>query len=449
MQVKQFNDENLAHYSYAILIDNSVVVIDPSRNPQQYYDFAKENNAAITHVIETHPHADFVSGHYEIGQTTGAKIYEHPLIKPEYDFVPFDDGNTISIGNYIFRCLHTPGHSPDSISIVLEENNKPLYLFSGDTLFVGDVGRPDLRENTPSSAATRVELAKKMYHSIHDKLMKLPDDVIVYPAHGAGSLCGKSLSKANYTTIGAERVSNYAFSNMTEDEFVKALLEDQPYIPKYFINSVEMNRKKIKSFRESVDAVKIYSQPITPEKNALVVDTRQKEQFDRGHLHGAINNPSAKKFETYLGTVVGPKEKSYLITDSPLTAKQLIERAARIGYESNIIAAIPNPTEGLVTSSEFDLDEFLSHQSDYTILDVRNDTEWKGGKKFDSAFHIPLNELRERTAEIPKGKPIVVHCEGGVRSVIGASIVAAARGEKEVLDFGTDIKKFSSQPVAS
>ena len=201
MQVKQFNDENLAHYSYAILIDSSLVVIDPSRNPQQYYDLARQNNATITHVIETHPHADFVSGHYEISQTTGAKIYEHPLINPEFDFVPYNDGDVITIGNCTLKCLHTPGHSPDSISILLSENNNPLYLFSGDTLFVGDVGRPDLRENTPSSAATRVDLAKKMYHSIHDKLALLPDDVIVYPAHGAGSLCGKSLSTANHTTI--------------------------------------------------------------------------------------------------------------------------------------------------------------------------------------------------------------------------------------------------------
>lgn len=448
MQVKQFNDENLAHYSYAILINGSVVLIDPSRNPQQYYDFAKENNAKITHVIETHPHADFVSGHYEIAQTTGAKIYEHPLIKPEFDFVPFNDGDIITIGNCTFHCLHTPGHSPDSISILLKENNKPLYFFSGDTLFIGDVGRPDLRENTPSSAATRVELAKKMYHSIHDKLMSLPDDVVVYPAHGAGSLCGKSLSKANHSTMGAEKVSNYAFRDMTEDEFVKELLADQPYIPKYFGNSVELNRKKLQPFRQSVDAVKIYDIPVTLEKNILVVDARQKEQFDKGHLRGAINNPLAKKFETYLGTVVGPKEKFYLVADNSSTAKELIERAGRIGYESNIVAVLPCPKDGLVQSSEFDLDEFLAHQTDYTILDVRNDNEWNAGKKFETAIHVPLNELRERISEVPMGKPIVIHCEGGVRSVIGASIVAAKFGEDNVIDFGTDIKKFTSQPVA-
>lgn len=447
MQVKQFNDENLAHYSYAILIDSSLVVIDPSRNPQQYYDFARQNNATITHVIETHPHADFVSGHYEIYQTTGAKIYEHPLINPEFDFVPYNDGDVITIGNCTLKCLHTPGHSPDSISILLSENNNPLYLFSGDTLFVGDVGRPDLRENTPSSAATRVDLAKKMYHSIHDKLALLPDNVIVYPAHGAGSLCGKSLSTANHTTIGAEKLSNYAFQNISEDEFVNELLADQPYIPKYFTNSVEQNRKRIQPFRASVDAVKVYDRPVNIEKNVLIVDARQKEQYDKGHIQGAFNNPIAKKFETYLGTVVGPKEKFYLITETPADAHTLIERAARIGYEGNIIAALPNVAENLVTSSEFDLQEFLSHQSDYTILDVRNDSEWKAGKKFETAIHVPLNELRERINEIPKGKPILVHCEGGVRSVIGASIVAAARGEKEVVDFGTDIKKFKGQPV--
>ena len=211
MEIKQFEDKNLAHFSYAIMSKGEVALIDPSKNPQPYYDFAKQHNAKITAVIETHPHADFVSSHLEIHNATSANIYISKLLGAEYTHQAFDDGDVIKLGNITLKALNTPGHSPDSISIVaIDENGKQQAVFTGDTLFIGDCGRPDLRESAGAITAARQELAKQMYHSLRNKLMTLPDDVLVYPAHGAGSLCGKGLSAANTSTIGAEKISNWS-----------------------------------------------------------------------------------------------------------------------------------------------------------------------------------------------------------------------------------------------
>ncbi len=228
MQIKQWEDANLAQFSYAILSDceKKVVLIDPARNPQQYLDYAKENNAEIIGIIETHPHADFISSHLELSQLTGATIYTSSLIDAAYPHTAFDHGNTMELGKIRLTALHTPGHSPDSISILLEHDGKPKAVFTGDTLFIGDCGRPDLREGAGNLRGTRLELAKNMYHPLRDKLIPLNDDITLYPAHGAGTLCGKGLSKANSSTIGQEKQTNWTLQAMTEDEFVKALLSD-------------------------------------------------------------------------------------------------------------------------------------------------------------------------------------------------------------------------------
>lgn len=250
MQVKQFEDKNLSHYSYAILSDQEIVLIDPARDPQPYYDFAEQNHAKILAVIETHPHADFVSGHLEISNFTGAAIYVSKLLGAEYPHQTFDDGDAILIGQITLKAINTPGHSPDSISILAFDNNgKEVAVFTGDTLFIGDCGRPDLREKG-AITATRTELAKQMYHSLHKKLRTLPDDVEVYPAHGAGSLCGKGLSEMNHSTIGAEKMSNWCFGIMDEAAFVEKLLEGQPFIPKYFPFSVGINKKGSDDFKK-------------------------------------------------------------------------------------------------------------------------------------------------------------------------------------------------------
>ncbi len=258
MLIKQFEDKNLSHYSYAILSEGEkkIILIDPSRNPEPYLDYAKENNAQITGVIETHPHADFVSSHLELHQTTGAIIYTSKLVSAFYPHQPFDEGQTIQLGKIKLSAINTPGHSPDSICIVLEHDGKQKAIFTGDTLFISDCGRPDLREGAGKIQSTRLDLAKQMYHSLRNKLMKLDDDVLVYPAHGAGTLCGKNLSKESNSTIGNEKQTNWSLQEATEEEFVKNLLADQPFVPQYFTFDVEVNRKGATSLQASISKIK-------------------------------------------------------------------------------------------------------------------------------------------------------------------------------------------------
>src|SRR5690606_33880111 len=313
-QIKQFEDKGLAHFSYAVLVNTEIVLIDPARNPQLYYDFAAENNAKIVRVIETHPHADFVSSHHEIHKTVGAPIYVSEKVEADYPFQAFDEDDEIDLGERIkMKTLNTPGHSPDSISIVLSNKEKDEAVFTGDTLFIGDVGRPDLREKAGKLQAKREELARAMFHSTREKLMVMDDDVVVYPAHGSGSLCGKALSDASSSTIGQEKMSNYALQEMTEDEFVKILLEDQPFIPKYFPYDVALNKQGAPGYEEILQKVQVLEDNFRPEAGTIIIDGRPSEQFRASHLAGAVNLMNGEKFETWLGSIVAPEESFYLI----------------------------------------------------------------------------------------------------------------------------------------
>ncbi len=446
MQIQQFEDKQLSHYSYAILSENEIAVIDPSRDPQPYFEFAKTHGANIKMVIETHPHADFVSSHLELHKKTGATIYVSELLGADYPHHGLKDGEEIRLGRVSFECLHTPGHSPDSISLLLKDENKtPVAVFTGDTLFIGDCGRPDLRENAGSITAARRELAKQMYHSLREKLAVLPGSVIVYPAHGAGSLCGKGLSKANQSTIASEKISNWSLRDQSEDEFIEALLEGQPFVPKYFEFDVSLNKKGAASFEESIAGIKpedYREKEFVPSENITLIDTRPKELFYKGHLKGAINLLNNPRFETWLGSIVSPGEKFYLIAADEPTLKELIARAAKIGYESQIEGAIIGGN-GTETSTEFDSDNLRSQGENYVIVDVRNENETAAKKIFANAINIPLHQLRERTNEIPKGKTIIVHCAGGTRSAAGSSIIRTAVGEEtEVYDLGAAVKEF-------
>jgi hydroxyacylglutathione hydrolase len=344
MIVHQFYDKGLAHASYAIIRSGKMVVIDPARNPQPYYDFAILHNADITGVIETHPHADFVSSHLEIHQTTGAVIYVSKLAGAEYPHESFDDGDVIQLDDIKLKAINTPGHSPDSICILLEdEKGKDCAVFTGDTLFAGDVGRPDLRQNAGNITAKKEELARQMYHSTRDKLMVLPADVTVYPAHGPGSLCGKSMSPDLQSSIGKELRENYALQLMDELAFVKTLMADQPFMPKYFGYDVELNKTGAPNFTESIETVLRPSEDIVLEKGVLVIDTRVKEAYRSGHVKGAINLQDAEKFETWLGSVIGPDEPFYLLAATPEELETVIKKTAKIGYEKNIKAAILIP----------------------------------------------------------------------------------------------------------
>lgn len=454
MKIRQFEDKNLAHYSYAILSKGEIALIDPARDPEPYYTFAKENNAQIKAVIETHPHADFVSSHLEISKTTGAVIYVSKLLGAEYPHQTFDEGEALILGGISLKPLNTPGHSPDSISIVaFDEDGKQKAVFTGDTLFIGDCGRPDLREKAGAITAKREDLARQMYYSLRDKLMTLNDDVVVYPAHGAGSLCGKGLSAQNTSTIGAEKTGNWSLQNMPEEEFVKALLADQPFIPNYFPFDVGINKKGADNFSSSVAEVRRLEMVTAENRHqvlktgVLIIDSRPEDQYKKSHLKDSINIMNDLRFETWLGSIVKPGEKFYLVAINETELEELISRSARIGYEKQIEGAFVLAS-GDAEMKKFDPELLKKDENAFTIIDIRNPSETSSNKLFSSTINIPLYELRDRADEIPSGKPVVVHCAGGYRSAAGSSIINAAfKGKEIVYDLSYDVKSFQSVMV--
>lgn len=451
MQIKQWEDKNLSHFSYGILSDceKKLVLIDPSRNPEPYLDYAKEHEAEIIGIIETHPHADFVSSHSELENTTGATVYTSSLSGVSYPHKSFDEGESITFGKIKLYPLHTPGHSPDSISIVMEHDGKQKAVFTGDTLFIGDCGRPDLREGAGNIKSSREVLAKQMYHSLRNKLMKLNDDVIVYPAHGAGTLCGKNLSKANSSTIGDEKQTNWSLQEATEEEFVRNLLSDQPFIPLYFPYDVELNRIGAPSFRRNLEKIRKGGVMDKNESAGLdyskwVIDGRNEKDFKEGHLPHSINLMEDGKFETWLGSIIHPGEEFYLVGDDEDQLQRMMERAAAIGYETQVKEALLIDN-GLLQEKDLDFEAFKKNSDQYTIVDVRNASEVKEIVPFKNSIHIPLAELREKATDIPTGKPIVVHCAAGYRSAAASSMIKSSLdGKAEVFDLGDRIKEFLS-----
>lgn len=451
MDIQQWEDKNLSHFSYAILSESEkkIILIDPARNPEQYLAYAKKNDAEIIGVIETHPHADFVSSHLEISQVTGATLYVSQLVNAFYPHQSFDDQDTIQIGKIKLSAINTPGHSPDSISILLEHDGKAKAVFTGDTLFIGDCGRPDLREGAGNIKATRHDLAKQMYHSLRDKLMTLPGDVVVYPAHGAGTLCGKALSNAQSSTIAAEKMTNWSLQQMTEEKFVKNLLADQPFIPAYFPFDVELNRTGAPSFKESIAKVKMAT-PVKDEAGAAhllkelwIVDARAEKEYKKEHLAHSVNLMEGTKFETWLGSIIKPNEKFYLAAEDEDQLEKLIKRTTAIGYEGQIEEAFVL-RYGIQKTEKIDVDAFKENEKAYTIVDVRNYSEIKEKKIFADSLSIPLAEVRNRVSEIPTDKPIVVHCAGGYRSAAASSLIQSKlNGNAKVYDLGEAIKEFS------
>lgn len=444
VSIKQFEDDGLAHFSYAIQVGKEMILVDPGRNPQQYYDHADANGAKIVGVIETHPHADFVSSHLEIHKTTGATVYISKLAGADYPHKAFDEGNVINLSKKVrLKAINTPGHSPDGISIIVEENGKDVAVFTGDTLFIGDVGRPDLRESVGNIMANRIELAKMMYVSTRQKLMTLDDDVAVYPAHGAGSLCGKAISDASSSTIGMEKLTNYALQKMTEEEFVELLLEDQPFIPKYFPYNVELNKNGAPAYQASKDKVNRLERNRSTDREVVVIDGRNQELFKKSHIEGAVNIMTGAKFETWLGSIVAPGSDYYLVAESKESLEELISKTAKIGYEPFIKGAFVYDQKGGESMDIFDQKAFDSNHDAFTIIDIRNSGEVAKGKVFENAINIPLPELMDRLGEIPTDKPVVVHCGTGYRSAAGSSIIQNGLKHVQVLDMSAAIKDYN------
>ncbi len=442
MKIKQFEYKPLAHYSYALVSGGEMAIVDPERDPMQYYVFAKANNAKIVAVIETHPHADFVSSHLQIYKETGATIYNSEKLGADYPHKSFDEGDTITIGKATLRALNTPGHSPDSITIVAKEGNETV-LFTGDTLFIGDVGRPDLREKAGNMKAKREELAEMMYDTIQNKFTDLPDDAIVYPAHGAGSLCGKSLSDAASSTLGNERMGNWAFKAQSKQEFMDTLLDGQPFIPSYFGFNVDVNKTGAETLRNAISEVPFQ---MNASAEGIIVDAREESKFKKGHLKGSFNIQATSEesvFETWLGAIVEPNEKFSLVIDNPKDLEPLLQRVAKIGYEKQMLAVLTLSEKDLIKMPPLDVADFEKNPDKYTIVDIRNKSEVAEGKFFESALSHPLNRLRETSAEIPTDKPIVVHCAGGYRSAAGSSILEGQMESAIVYDLSEKVEDFA------
>ncbi|MGA6118399.1 MBL fold metallo-hydrolase [Sphingobacterium anhuiense] len=440
--IYQFFDSGLAHFSYAVLVDKKIILIDPARDAGSYYTFAKEHGATIIGVIETHPHADFVSSHLEIANYTKAKIYISKLQKASFEFEPFDTGNTIRLSPSIsLKALSTPGHSPDSISVVLEKDKEPHAVFTGDSLLFGSVGRPDLRTYSGEFTTQREQLAKQQFHTMHDIFALFPDKTLVYPAHGAGSHCGNAIRNVKESTIREEKRTNPAFTWLDEDEFVRQLLLDQPNIPQYFPYNVELNKLGANELHKALSAVPILDNNYW-EESALFIDTRPSSAFRIAHRKGALNIPDADKFETWLGTLIAPHQGFYVVVSEVSKIKPMLLKTAKIGYEVFVKGIfVYNQNSADLSIDDFDSDLLRDNQDRYTIIDVRTEKEAKD-KYFDKVINIPLSELTERLQEIPDGKTVLVHCASGYRSGIAASLILRLRPELNIMDISNAITKF-------
>ncbi len=437
MIFNQYYLDCLSHASYLIGDETTgrAVVVDPRRDINEYIDDAAESGLTIDLVLETHFHADFLSGHLELAEATGAEIGFSSVAETEFPSRKLADGETISLGEVTLEILHTPGHTPESMSIVVREHpddDIPYGVLTGDTLFIGDVGRPDL---LASIGFSRDELADKLYDSLHNKLMPLPDATRVYPAHGAGSACGKNLSTDTWSTMGEQKQTNYALLAPDRQTFVDLVTEGQPPAPDYFVYDAILNRKD----RELLDETAMPTALTLDEFDgavaggAMIVDGRDPEEFARGHLAGSINVGLNGRYAEFAGSVVPADVDIALVVDDgfELEAKN---RLARIGFD-RVIGYLQSPLSAMeanpervrrasrITAAEFD--ERRADLDDLQLVDVRNQGEFELGS-IPGAVNIPVGQIPTRTGELDSDKTTVVFCAGGYRSSVAASSLRQA-----------------------
>lgn len=447
MKFTQYYLDCLSHASYLIADETTrrAVVVDPKRDIQEYLDDAAAEGLRIDYVIETHFHADFLSGHLELAQATGAEIIYGSAASPQYPIRRVTDGERLALGpadgsGVVLEFRETPGHTPESISVVVWEHGddpEPFGVLTGDTLFIGDVGRPDLLSSVGVSAD---ELARALYVSVHDKLLSLPDSTKVFPAHGAGSACGKSLSTETVSTIGEQRRTNYALQPMPVEEFVAAVTEGQSAAPAYFGYDAGLN-KQARDLLDIAPPAQLDLDRVLDEQaaGAVVIDTRTAADFAAGHLAGSINVGLDGRFAEYVGTVVPPNTPIVLVSD-PGTEHEAKLRLGRIGFDT-VIGVLREGPAALVARPDVvghaprlpvaELDERRA-STEIQIVDVRNQAESALGT-IPGARRIPLAELRDRAGELALDKPIVVYCAGGYRSSIAASLLRSL-GATDVSD---------------
>lgn len=447
MILKQYYLSCLAHASYLIADEQTktAAVVDPQRDIDQYVQEAESHGWIIRYVFLTHFHADFLAGHLELRNRTGAEICLGAQAQAEYPFRPLKDGEVVEFGRVRLKILETPGHTPEAISILLfdldQSETAPHAVLTGDTLFIGDVGRPDLFASVGMSAK---ELAGALYESLHSKLLPLPDDTLVYPAHGAGSMCGKHLSPETFSTLGTQRRDNYALQPMRKEDFVELVTSNQPEVPLYFGFDAMLNRQE----HPTLDAIiqrgllplSLNEVLVFQRNGAQVLDVRDPADFAREHLAGSINIGLNGNLATWTGTILAPEISIVLIAD-PGREWEAVMQLGRIGYDHvagclmrgiRALEARPDLLRRTERITAAELAEHIANDQAPQVLDVRTEPEREEGR-IDHSLHIPLNQLQTRMGEVPRGGALVVHCASGYRSSIAASLLKRA-GVNEVMD---------------
>ena len=436
MFFKQFYLGCLSHASYLIGSQGEAAVIDPQRDVDQYLEVAEKENLKIKYVIETHLHADFVSGHLELAERSGAQVVFSSSAGVRFSHLSVAHGDILKVGTLTLKILETPGHTLESICILMNDSSDPAAsakLFSGDTLFIGDVGRPDLVAAKGHSAE---EMASYMHESLHNILMNLSDDTEVYPAHGAGSLCGKNLSSERSSTIGKERRFNYALQPMSKQSFINLLIADQPEVPAYFPKDVELNRLGASSLEKipSPSLMERAEATVEMQRGAVVLDLRTAEEFAQGHIAGSYNIGLGGQFASWVGTLIEVGTPVILAAENRAQIEEAVMRLARVGIESVIGCLSQDDSNWLREPFDIACNETLSIESlknlcssddKPLVLDVRRRAEFNADHIADS-LNIPLCELSQRAREIQGERNIAVICAGGYRSSIGTSILLRA-----------------------
>ena len=457
MKVEQIYTGCLAQGAYYIMSEGEVAIIDPLREVDAYIQKANIDNAKIKFVLETHFHADFVSGHIDLAKKTGAKIVYGPTAAPAFEFYAAKDGEILSLGNVNIKVIHTPGHTMESTCyLLMDAAGKEVALFSGDTLFIGDVGRPDLAQKVKADLTQEI-LAAHLYDSLRDKIMPLADDIIIYPAHGAGSACGKKMSKETQDTLGHQKTTNYALAkDMTKSEFITAVLDGLVAPPGYFPLNVMMN---IQGY-DSIDEVLARGQhALTPdafeeaanETKALILDTRKAQEFAKGFIPNSINIGIDGSFAPWVGAMIPDiKQTILLVTENGLEL-EVITRLARVGYDFTIgyldggFEAWKNAGKEVDHIQSINALELAAEQTkdkNTLILDVRKASEYNS-EHIKSAINSPLDFINNSMGEIDKNNIYYVHCEGGYRSMIYISILKA-RGYNNLIDVKGGFKEIKA-----
>lgn len=445
MKIEQIYTGCLAQGAYYIESEGEAVVIDPLREVEPYIQKAERNNAKIKYVFETHFHADFVSGHVDLAKKTGATIVYGPTASPAFNAHIAKDGEEFKVGTVTFKVLHTPGHTMESACYLLkDEAGKEVGLFSGDTLFIGDVGRPDLAQK--AAHMTQEELAATLYDSLRNKIMPLSDDIIVYPAHGAGSACGKNMSKETTDTLGHQKQTNYALrADMTKEDFIKEVLTGLTPPPTYFPLNVMLNKQGYDSIDSVLERGRHALSPdafetAANETGALILDTRDAQQFAKGFIPNAINIGIEGSFAPWVGAMIPDIKQPILIVDDPGKEEEVITRLARVGYDNTIgflkggFEAWKKAGKEVDTIKSISAEELAQEmkKGKINILDVRKEGEYKS-EHIENAENLPLDYINDNMSRLDESKTYYAHCAGGYRSMIFASILKS-RGFDNIID---------------